>query len=172
MRVSRAQIEEYLASNADKVSLYARRYAGRGAEAEDLEQEGYLTIISFLRQYSKRNISRMTEQSLKGITRDAAAKQRRRDDTVRLSQCDDDDSDEYLLKEEHIADPAAENDFRLIELNDMLERALNPDDLSVATMLMNGWTQADTARRLGVSQQSVSKRLARIRTALEEYVLR
>ncbi|MDR1137345.1 MAG: sigma-70 family RNA polymerase sigma factor [Synergistaceae bacterium] len=168
MRATQTQVEEFLKANSEKVSQYACKYSGRGAEAEDLEQEGYLALIACLRQYSKRKTCQMIENSLKGITRDAAARHRRRENPVRLSQCGG-DSDDALLKEEHIADAAAADDFILVELTDMLERALKPDDLPVALMLMDGWTQAEIARRLGVSQQSVSKRIARIRTILKKY---
>ncbi|MDR1508440.1 MAG: sigma-70 family RNA polymerase sigma factor [Synergistaceae bacterium] len=171
MRASQRQVEEFLSVNSEAVSQYASRYSGRGAELEDLEQEGYLAILSHLRGYSKREMRLMIENSLKGIIRDRAAKQRRRENTVRLSQCGDDDSDEALLKEEHITDAAAADDFILFELTDMLERALRPDDMLIAGMLMEGWTQAEIARRFRVSQQSVSKRIARMRTVLRGYEL-
>jgi RNA polymerase sigma factor (sigma-70 family) len=167
MRASRNQIEEFLLANSDTISRFASLYAGRGAEPEDLRQEGYLAILSRLRGYSKREMRRLIENSLKGIIRDRAAKQRRRENTVPLSQCDDDDSGEALLREEHMADAAAEEDFRRIELSDMLERALKPDDMPIAAMLLDGWTQAEIARRFGVTQQSVGKRIARIRAALK-----
>jgi RNA polymerase sigma factor (sigma-70 family) len=170
MRASRSQIEEFLSVNSEAISQYAARYSGRGAEPEDLKQEGYLAILSHLRGYSKREMCRLIEGSLKGIIRDRAAKQRRRENTVRLSQCDD-DSDEALLKDEHITDAAAAGDFILVELTDMLERALKPDDMRLAGMLMEGWTQAEIARRFSVSQQSVSKRIARMRTVLKGYEL-
>jgi RNA polymerase sigma factor (sigma-70 family) len=165
MRASRRQIEEFLSASSETVSRYASRYSGRGAEYEDLEQEGYLAILSCLREYSKRETRRRLGSSLKGIIRDRAAKQRRRENTVRLSQCDD-DSDEALLKEEHIADAASAGDFSLVELFDALERVLKSDDMRVAGMLMDGWTQAEIARRFNVTQQSISKRIARIRTVL------
>ncbi|MDR2779928.1 MAG: sigma-70 family RNA polymerase sigma factor [Synergistaceae bacterium] len=170
MRASRRQIEGFLLACSETVSRYASRYSGRGAELEDLEQEGYLAILSHLGEHSKREMRLMIGNSLKGIIRDRAAKQRRRENTVRLSQCDDDGPDEALLKEEHITDAASADDFRFIELTDMLERALKPDDMLIAGMLMRGWTQAEIAVSFNVSQQSVSKRIARIRTVLRDTI--
>ena len=170
MRASRRQIEEFMSANSKAVSQYASRYSGRGAEPEDLEQEGYLAILFHLREYSKRETRRRIGNSLKGIIRDRAAKQRRRENTVMLSQCDDDDSDEALLKEEHITDASAAGDFSLVELTDMLERALKSEDMPIAGMLMDGWTQAEIACRFNVTQQSISKRIARIRMALKSAV--
>ena len=172
MPASRRQIEEFLSANSEAVSLYASIYSGRGAEPEDLRQEGYLAILSDLREYTKRETRRRIGTSLKGIVRDRAEGQRRRENTVRLSQCGggDDDTDEALLKEEHITDASAAGDFSLVELTDMLERALKPDDIPIAGMLMDGWTQREIAFRLNVTQQSISKRVARMRTALKSAI--
>jgi RNA polymerase sigma factor (sigma-70 family) len=169
MRMPRRQVEEFLSANSETVSRYASKYTGRGAEYEDLKQEGYLAILSCLREYSKRETRRRLGSSLKGIISDRAAKQRRRENTVRLSQCDD-DTDEALLKEEHISDASAAGDFSLVEFTDTLERVLKSDDMRVAGMLMDGWTQAEIARRFNVTQQSISKRIARMRTALRNMI--
>ena len=53
-----------------------------------------------------------------------------------------------------------------MELRETLERLLTREELDITQALMEGFTQAETARGLGVTQQAVAARVKKIRVKL------
>ena len=158
-------IEGLVREFAPLVRRIARRYEGRGAERDDLEQEGYLALILLAGRDMRGNTARYLKNHLPGYVRDAAARLRTRSDTVTLS-CDDDDTAPGL--EDMIPDKRADEELEELEIKDMLERTLHPDDMPVAQALCSGMTQMEIASSLGVPRQRVRWRIERIRGRLKE----
>ena len=152
---------------APLVRRTARRYEGRGAERDDLEQEGYLALIQLAERDMKGDTARYLKNHLPGYVRDAAARMRTRFNTVTLS-ADDDDSAPGL--EDIIPDCRTEVELEELEIKDMLERALHPEDLNLTLALCSGRTQTEMASSLGVTRQRVRRSIKRIREQLKERV--
>ena len=131
------------------VRSLARRYAGPGAEFDDLVQEGYLALLRLLpRCRDERALPAFLGRSLPRAVRDAAAKAWR----MRAVTVDIDEMAEVL---------AAEPDFSLLSLG------LDADEERLAALVMAGLTQREIGRALGLSQQAVSRRVGRLRESLE-----
>ena len=157
-RVSRAEMDELVRAFAPLVASLARRYEGRGAEAEDLRQEGCLGLVRIARSVTRRQLTRAVSHRLPGLVRDAASRMRRPDGLVSLTPTDD-EGDEAEL---YIADGRAEADLADVELRAALERALRPRELALVEALMAGERASELSRRMGVSRAVFRKRLARI----------
>lgn len=160
-------IEGLVREFAPLVRRTARRYEGRGAERDDLEQEGYLALIQLAERDMKGDTARYLKNHLPGYVRDAAARMRTRLNTVTLS-ADDDDSAPGL--EDIIPDCRTEVELEELEIKDMLERALHPEDLNLTLALCSGRTQTEMASSLGVTRQRVRRSIKRIREQLKERV--
>ncbi|WP_270470823.1 sigma factor-like helix-turn-helix DNA-binding protein, partial [Cloacibacillus porcorum] len=63
---------------------------------------------------------------------------------------------------------AEEQNYREIELREMLMRALSPDEFDITQALIGGYSQREIARTLGVSQQAVAARLKTIRKKIKK----
>jgi RNA polymerase sigma factor (sigma-70 family) len=167
-RITKKHLAEVLADNSETIGKFASIFAGRGAEREDLVQEGYLAMILMLRRHSRKHAKTILKNYVKPMVRDAAAKMRQHKDIVPLSPCEDDGgADMAMILEEHLADERAETDREMVELSDTLERSFNPDELAIALNLLEGSTHREIAETLGVSQQAVSARIKRMSKTLE-----
>ncbi|MDR1916061.1 MAG: sigma-70 family RNA polymerase sigma factor [Synergistaceae bacterium] len=165
----RRRLHELLEAYGPFVSHLAHRYRGRGAEPEDLRQEGYIALFELARRFSKKQYKRVVSNFLPGIVRDAAASLRHRAGTVQLSACEDSDSqDAALMPADKVEDGRSADDLEQIELMDAIERKLSGPDLTIVNELLRGFTHAEIAARLGISQQAASKRIARLRVALKD----
>jgi RNA polymerase sigma factor (sigma-70 family) len=167
MDVTRKQAARILEERSKMIGIFARKYAGRGAEREDLVQEGYLSALRMIKKRSKKHLKKALDNCLMGMVRDAAERMRYRDGTVQLSQCDGEDGETSLLKMENLADERAEEEAREIEIRCDLERILGPDELKIAILLVRGHTHAEIARDMGISQQAATMKVKRIRAVLE-----
>ena len=58
------------------------------------------------------------------------------------------------------------------ELREALRRTLTRGELDITQALMEGFTQAEIARELGISQQAVAARLKKIRDKLRPLIRR
>ena len=134
----------------------ARMYAGRGAEYDDLAQEGFIALRALAqRWYAERpaqSLNLYVWNRLRGMMRDAAERLRRGslhdslDEKLEVGGFDLPDSDGFA-------------EFDLLE-------SLPPGDRELALKLAGGATQKDLAAADGISQQAVSKRVAALRRKL------
>lgn len=139
----------------------AWRYTGRGAEYDDLVQEAFIALKGLVRRYNESRPSQPLSlylwYRLPAKIRDAAEKMRRGQDHESLEQ-----------KQEEVGFDVPFNDANYAFL-ELLE-CLDPDEQKLARGLAAGYTQAELARGLSVTQQAVSRRVAvlrrKIRSAL------
>lgn len=139
----------------------AKRYAGRGAEFEDLVQEGYVALLElaplcpdpeWLPSYLKNR--------LPGRVRYAAQKNWQRHGALSIEDI------EQTEQEPHLDERQEER----VETDDLLERHLKEGDAELVRLLMQGYTQAELAKRGAISQQAVSRRISRIAKRLRPVI--
>lgn len=148
---------------APLVRRIARRYEGRGADREDLEQEGYAAMIEIARRHGSREMGKRLKRHLPGYVRDAAAKMWRPASCVSIS---DDEQSEGVSLSELLPDPHAGEDVEEFELMDALERFLEQDEMALACALADGLTQQEIAEATGRSRATEGRRIARLRARL------
>ena len=150
-------VEAELEAYAPLVRSVAWRYAGRGAEFEDLVQEGCLALIVLIpRCPDRRWLARYLKTNLPGFVRDAAARMRRH--AAHGGGAMTEELEATLGKNEER--------YEETELRETLERLLTREELDITQALMEGFTQAEIARGLGVTQQAVAARVKKIRAKL------
>ena len=153
-----AQAREIVDSYPPQVRATARRYEGRGADYEDLVQEGYLALLILIPKCPDMKwLAHFLKNNLPGLVRDAAARMRRG-----RAQ-----GDEVLLEEIEETAGAEEEGYREAELRAILFRVLTPEELDLTQALLEGFKQREIAENLGVSQQAVAARLRKIRDKLK-----
>lgn len=153
-----AQVREIVDSYTPLVRATARRYEGRGADYEDLVQEGYLALLILIPKCPDMKwLAHFLKNNLPGLVRDAAARMRRG-----RAQ-----GDEVLLEEIEETAGAEEEGYREAELRAILFRVLTPEELDLTQALLEGFKQREIAKNLGVSQQAVAARLRKIRDKLK-----
>ena len=75
---SEAQVREIVESYTPLVKATACRYQGRGADYEDLVQEGYLALLFLIPKCPDMKwLAHFLKNNLPGIVRDAAVRMRR-----------------------------------------------------------------------------------------------
>lgn len=145
------------------VKAVARRYAGRGAEYEDLVQEGYLALlILFKKCRDKQWLAAYLAKRLPGYVRNAA--KRLRGVGGRVPFIDIEECPEIILDPLHI------DKEEWIEYIYIIKRILTPDDFIICRDLLCGCSQTDIAKKHKVTQQAISARLKKIRAVLEPVV--
>ena len=155
---SEAQVREIVESYTPLVKATACRYQGRGADYEDLVQEGYLALLLLIPKCPNMKwLAHFLKNNLPGIVRDAAVRMRRG-----RTQ-----GDEVLLEEIEETVGAEEERYREAELRETLFRLLSPEELDLTQALIEGFTQREIAETLGISQQAVAARLRKIRDKLK-----
>ena len=151
-----AEIESLLVQYSPLVRAVAAQYSGRGAEYEDLVQEGYLALVRIIPKCRDRQwLAAFLKNRLPGYVRAAA---------VRLRKCA-----AAALEDEFanmFPDGRSGEERGEIELRELLERTLSKDELDLTQALLEGFTQKELAVLLGISQQAVSGRLQKIRDKL------
>lgn len=150
---------------APLVRRVARRYEGRGAEREDLEQEGYVALIVIAQRFGRNEMALRLKRHLPGYVRDAAKKMWRPAHIVSLL-CGDDDDEEGQPLAELLADGRSAEEVDELELMDALERFLPPRDMELARALAKGLTQHEIAEETGESRPAVARRVANMRKRL------
>jgi RNA polymerase sigma factor (sigma-70 family) len=163
----RGRLAALMEEHRGAIESLARKYAGRGADREDLEQEGRLAVIKTLRQYSKKTARKILANSLKKSVSRAAAKTRYRKCDVPID-LDEDGIGESAPLAEVAADPRGEADRERLELEDALSRRLSPGDFEVASLLMDGARRTEIAEALGVPRGRLRPAMLRIRVAVNE----
>ena len=144
------EAEKTLARYTPLVRSLAWRYAGPGAEFDDLVQEGYLALLRLLpRCRDEKTLPAFLAKALRRALRDSAAKGWRRGRKTVETPLED--FEEVL---------AAEPDFNLATWG------FKPEDERLLSLLIGGLSQKEAGCRMGLSQQAVSARLGRIRQSL------
>ena len=139
----------------------AKRYQGRGADFEDLVQEGYLALILLTGKCRDMKwLPLFLKNRLPAAVRDAAARIRR------SCPCGDAPPIEEIAETHGTEDEK----YSESELRELLFRALSADELDLTQALMEGFTQREIAGTLGISQQAVAARLKRIRKKLKKVI--
>jgi DNA-directed RNA polymerase specialized sigma24 family protein len=138
------------------VTATARRYAGRGAEFDDLVQEGYLALLELIPRCPDRDrLPLFLKRRLPGRVRSAAKREWRSDEQREHSPL------------EELEGTPSEPAVHPPEIGgEGIAGLLSPAELRTVSLLAEGWSQKEVAERLGVTQQSVSARLRRIREKL------
>jgi len=136
----------------------AKRYVGRGAEFDDLVQEGYAALLELIPRCPRRDLLPLFLKSrLPGRVRAAARRFWRSAEHHGFEPLDELEGTPF------------EPSVPPVETDDGVSRLLSPEELRMARMLAEGWSQKETAERLGVTQQTVSFRLRRLRERLRGF---
>ena len=146
--------EEILRRFEPLVRATARRYAGRGADFDDLVQEGFLALwLALPRCRVPEALPLFLKQSVDRAVRHGAARLRRPDSWVQ--EAEEEEGDEGR---EFPSDRTREE----LEAWMVLD-ALEEEDRVLVTVLAAGGTQAEAGRALGLSRATVGFRLGRVR---------
>ena len=144
------------------VKVTAYRYQGRGAEYEDLMQEGYLALLLLIPQCKDLKwLPYFLKSRLPGYVRTAAERLRGRKRTPEVGLEDV----EGVLSDSKSSRTRSES-----ELHDLLERTLTKAELDLTQALLEGFTQKELASFLNITQQAVSARLRVIRDKLKPVI--
>ena len=131
----------------------AKRYAGRGADFDDLVQEGYLALLQLIPRCPRPELLPLyLKKRLPGRVRTAARREWKRDD-LPLDSIEGTTSEPATPPHE----PITEN----------LGNILNEKERHLAALLIDGNSQKEAAARLGITQQAVSARIRKIRNKLK-----
>ena len=156
-----AEIERIAREYTPLVKAAAAKYQGRGAEYEDLVQEGYMALVVLVPQCRDRRwLPLFLRNRVPYHVRDAAARMRKRGS----------DRGEVLLEAIEETAGAEDDKYGEAELREALRRTLTRSELDITQALMEGFTQAEIARELGISQQAVAARLKKIRDKLRPLI--
>ena len=146
--------EEVLKAFRPLVEATARRYEGKGALYEDLVQEGYVALMELHPRCSNRDyLAKYLKDRLPARVRSAARREWRYN-----GKNEEFDPEKF--------DGACKHEFPWVLW--VAEGLLNERDCDIACMVGSGYTQKEIAERLGLSQQAVSCRIARIRGIMEK----
>jgi RNA polymerase sigma factor (sigma-70 family) len=156
--------EELIAKYEPLVKATARRYTGRGAEFEDLVQEGYLALLILNEKCTDKEwLTAFIARRLPGYVRTAA--QRLRGLRTKTNLID------FEFLPEIILDPSEEERRTLTEIIYIIKRKLLPGEFIMVREAMDGCTQKDLAGKHNITQQAVCARLKKIRAKLEPVFL-
>lgn len=144
------------------VRSVARQYRGNGAEFDDLCQEGCLAMMKLMDKCtSEKNLALFLQMAVKRAVRDAARRLRWKERPADLEPY------EELAEPEDL--PAVYE--APIEIELLLKQLPDARDRQLVFRLVEGATQTEAARELGLTQQGVSARLGHIRRTLAPLML-
>lgn len=144
------------------VKVTAYRYQGRGAEYEDLIQEGYLALLILIPKCKDLKwLPYFLKSRLPGYVRTAAERLRGRRTTSEVEL----ESVEGVIK-----DTKSEKVFSESEIRDLLERSLTKEELDLTQAIIEGFTQKELAALLNITQQAISARIRVIRDKLKPLI--
>lgn len=142
------------------VKTVAARYEGRGAEYEDLIQEGNLALLILEPKCKdKQWLPAYLKSRLPGYVRTAAER-------ARKGQAESLAED----MESILPDSESGKERDEFELRELLARVLTKEEFDLTQALVEGFTQEELASLLGISQQAVSARVKRVREKLAPLV--
>ena len=135
------------------VTATARRYAGRGADFDDLVQEGYLALLELIpRCGDPERLPLFLKNRLPARVR-AAARREWRQQHVLLENMEGTPEEPSFFVEPSFPDRA-------------VEECLCEVDRELVILLAGGFSQKEAAERFGITQQAVSARLRMVRKRL------
>ncbi|MDR0649432.1 MAG: sigma-70 family RNA polymerase sigma factor [Synergistaceae bacterium] len=155
------------------VRSVARRYEGRGALREDLEQEGYLALLKIARRASQRGrLSRVLWNFLPAMVRDAAAKMRWGVRDVPLSPGGEygDPDDEGDPPAVNVACERASRDYDEVELRAAIDALGEAPDRDIAGALADGLNLGEIAAMLHIDRKTLRKRIRGLCDKLGRYL--
>ncbi len=175
-RISRRDLSALVEAFAPLVTRVARKYEGRGAELDDLQQEGWLALIQIARATNKRRLVQALARTLPGRVRDAAARMRRAPGTLSLDEPasgaggsgGSDDPDAPLIGET-IADPRTGEEAARIERAAAIGvclGGLTEAERATARALAEGRTYDEIAAETNATRQAVANRVRNMRRKL------
>lgn len=156
-----ADIETLLTKFSPLVKATAARYEGRGAEYDDLVQEGYLALMALIPKCrDEKWLAAFLKSRLPGYVRAAAWRMRGRGD----SQLDEE-------SESFLPDERSGNERGEVELKELLARTLTAEELDLVQALLEGFSQTELAELMEVSQQAVNAKVRKIKDKLRPHVV-
>jgi len=135
------------------VRTLAKRYEGRGAEFDDLVQEGYLALLKLAPRCRKKEyLALFLQRRLPAKIRNAAQRLRRK----------------YTIE----ADLTEEEDFDPEDAGQKISTAvtqlmagLEKNEYQLLKLVAMGYLQKEIAEKLGITQQAVSSRIKKLRNS-------
>ena len=135
------------------VKATARRYEGRGAEFDDLVQEGYAALLELIPKCSDPGkLPLYLKERLPARVR-AAARREWRHSGLSLEDIEGTGEEPADLEEPSFPDPLVET--------------LGQKEKKIAELLTEGFTQKEISEQFGISQQAVSARVKKMRQKLQ-----
>ena len=135
------------------VKATARRYEGRGAEFDDLVQEGYVALLELIpRCGDPGKLPLYLKERLPARVR-AAARREWRHNGLSLEDIEGTGEEPADLEEPSFPDPLVET--------------LGQKEKKIAELLTEGFTQKEISEQFGISQQAVSARVKKMRQKLQ-----
>ena len=135
------------------VKATARRYEGRGAEFDDLVQEGYVALLELIPRCGEPGkLPLYLKERLPARVR-AAARREWRHNGLSLEDIEGTGEEPADLEEPSFPDPLMET--------------LGQKEKKIAELLTEGFTQKEISEQFGISQQAVSARVKKMRQKLQ-----
>lgn len=135
------------------VKATARRYEGRGAEFDDLVQEGYVALLELIPKCGDPGkLPLYLKERLPARVR-AAARREWRHNGLSLEDIEGTGEEPADLEEPSFPDPLMET--------------LGQKEKKIAELLTEGFTQKEISEQFGISQQAVSARVKKMRQKLQ-----
>ena len=135
------------------VKATARRYEGRGAEFDDLVQEGYVALLELIPKCGDPGkLPLYLKERLPARVR-AAARREWRHSGPSLEDIKGTGEEPADLEEPSFPDPLVET--------------LGQKEKKIAGLLTGGYTQKEISEQFGISQQAVSARVKKMRQKLQ-----
>jgi RNA polymerase sigma factor (sigma-70 family) len=135
------------------VKATARRYEGRGAEFDDLVQEGYVALLELIPRCGEPGkLPLYLKERLPARVR-AAARREWRHNGLSLEDIEGTGEEPADLEEPSFPDPLMET--------------LGQKEKKIADLLTEGYTQKEISEQFGISQQAVSARVKKMRQKLQ-----
>lgn len=157
---SPAEMELLIRQYTPLVIATARFYKGKGAEFDDLVQEGYLALLRLIPKCrDARWMAAFLKNHLPGYVRAAAARMRWKKNTFAL----EDGFEDFL------PDKGSDDVHSKIELQEILAGVLTEEEIGFAMALSLGCTQKELAEQRSVSQQAINAKVRRIKNKLRPY---
>jgi RNA polymerase sigma factor (sigma-70 family) len=135
------------------VKATARRYEGRGAEFDDLVQEGYVALLELIPKCGDPGkLPLYLKERLPARVR-AAARREWRHNGLSLEDIEGTGEEPADLEKPSFPDPLMET--------------LGQKEKKIAELLTEGFTQKEISEQFGISQQAVSARVKKMRQKLQ-----